>query len=101
MQRDEMKEKKQIVVWPVYFDASRARNGGRLVPAASAVKAPRVSEIARAAEKLGLHPETVKDKAHPATWTDKSGMVLVDNRGPKSELLRKIGAEIVKMRGKQ
>ena len=94
-----MKEKKQIVVWPVYFDATRARNQGRLVPAANAVKAPKVSEIARAAERLGLHPETVKEKAHPATWADKSGMVLVDDRGPKSELLRKIGAEIVRMRG--
>ncbi len=99
MQKEEMREKKQIIVWPVYLDAARARNGGRLVPAGSAVKAPKVSEISRAAEKLGLHPEVVKDKAHPATWTDRSGMVLVDNQGPKSELLRKIGAEIVKMRG--
>ncbi len=99
MQRDEMKEKKQIVVWPVYLDAARARNEGRLVPAANAVKAPKVYEIVRAAEKLGLHPEAVKDKAHPATWSDRSGMVLVDDKGPKSELLRKIGAEIVRMRG--
>ncbi len=94
-----MKEKKQIVVWPVYLDAARARNQGRLVPAANAVKAPKVAEIARAAERLGLHPETVKEKAHPAAWADRSGMVLVDDRGPKSELLRKIGAEIVRMRG--
>ena len=99
MQREEMKEKKQIVVWPVYFDAGRARSDGRQVPAASAVRAPKVSEIHRAAEKLGLHPETVKDRAHPATWTDRSGMVIVDNKGPKSELLRKIGAEIIRQRG--
>jgi signal recognition particle subunit SRP19 len=99
MQKEEMKENKQIIVWPVYLDAARARAEGRLVSAACAVKAPKVTEIQRAAEKLGLHPEIVKDRAHPATWTDKSGMVLVDNKGPKTELLRKIGAEIIKARG--
>jgi|AGTN01.3.fsa_nt_gi Signal recognition particle 19 kDa protein len=99
MQKEEMKEKKQIVIWPVYLDAARARNDGRLVSEECAVRAPKVSEIHRAAEKLGLHPEIVKDRAHPATWTDKSGMVLIDNKGPKSELLRKIGVEIIKARG--
>ena len=99
MQKEEMQQKKQIIVWPVYLDAARARNEGRLVPAECAVRAPKVSEIHRAAEKMGLHPEIVKDRAHPATWTDKSGMVVVDNKGPKTELLRKIGAEIIKARG--
>ncbi|HEY3274173.1 MAG TPA: signal recognition particle subunit SRP19/SEC65 family protein [Methanocella sp.] len=99
MQKEEMQEKKQIIVWPVYLDATRARNEGRLVPAECAVRTPKVSEIHRAAEKLGLHPEIVKDRAHPATWTDKSGMVIMDNKGPKTELLRKIGAEIIKARG--
>jgi signal recognition particle subunit SRP19 len=99
MQKEEMREKKQIILWPVYFDAGKARNEGRLAPVECAVKAPKVSEIFRAAEKLGLHPELVKDKAHPATWTDKSGMVIVDNLGPKSEIVRKIGAEIIRMRG--
>jgi signal recognition particle subunit SRP19 len=99
MQKEEMQQKKQIIIWPVYLDATRARNEGRLVPAQCAVKAPKVSEIYRAAEKMGLHPEIVKDRAHPATWTDKSGMVVVDNKGPKTELLRKIGAEIIKARG--
>lgn len=99
MQKEEMREKKRAVVWPVYLDAARTRKEGRLVPAASAVRAPKASEIHRAAEKLGLHPEIVKDKTHPAACADRGGMVLVDNKGPKSELLRKIGAEIVKMRG--
>jgi signal recognition particle subunit SRP19 len=99
MQKEEMQQKKQIIIWPVYFDAARARNEGRLVPAQCAVKAPKVSEIYRAAEKMGLHPEIVKDRAHPSAWTDKSGMVVVDNTGPKTDLLRKIGAEIIKARG--
>ncbi len=99
MQKEEMREKKQMVIWPVYLDAGKARNEGRLAPLESAVKTPKVPEIMRAAEKLGLHPELVKDKAHPATWTDKGGMIIVDNKGPKSEIVRKIGAEIVRMGG--
>lgn len=101
MQKEEMQEKKRIIIWPVYLDAARARSDGRLVPEASAVRTPKVSEIHRAAEKLGLHPEIVKDKAHPSTWTDRSGMVVVDNRGPKSEIARQIGAEIAKARGEK
>ncbi len=99
MQKEEMREKKQIIIWPVYLDAARARKEGRLVAAEYAVRAPKVAEIQRAAEKLGLHPEIVKDRAHPATWTDRSGMVVVDNKGPKSDLLRQIGTEIIKARG--
>jgi signal recognition particle subunit SRP19 len=99
MQKEEIRQKHQIVIWPVYLDAGRARNEGRLTPAELSVRSPRVSEIQRAAEKLGLHPEVVGNKAHPADWTNPSGMVLVDNKGPKSELLRKIGAEIIRMRG--
>ena len=99
MQREEMKEKHQIVIWPVYLDANKARNEGRLTPMSSSVKAPRVMEIFKAAEKLGLHPEQVSGKAHPAAWADKSGHVLVDNIGPKTDLLRRIGTEIIHMRG--
>lgn len=99
MQKEEMREKKQIIIWPVYLDAGKARNQGRLVPMENAVKAPKASEIFRAAEKLGLNPELVKDKAHPAAWTDRSGMVVVDNKGPKTEIIRKIGTEIIRMRG--
>lgn len=99
MQREEMREKHQIVIWPVYLDATKARNEGRLAPLECSVKAPRVTEIVRAADKLGLHPEQVSDRAHPATWADKSGHVLVDNIGPKSDLLRRIGTEIIRLRG--
>ncbi|MGA9140196.1 MAG: signal recognition particle subunit SRP19/SEC65 family protein [Methanocella sp.] len=99
MQKEEMRENKQIIIWPVYIDAGKARSEGRLAPEGCSVKAPKVSEIFRAAEKLGLNPEIVKDKAHPATWADKSGMVVMDNRGPKSEIIRKIGTEIIRQRG--
>jgi signal recognition particle subunit SRP19 len=99
MQKEEMRENKQIIIWPVYLDAAKARNEGRLAPVECSVKTPKVSEIFRAAEKMGLHPEIVKDKAHPAAWADRSGMVVVDNKGPKTEIIRKIGTEIIRLRG--
>lgn len=94
-----MRENKQIVIWPVYLDMNRARNEGRLAPVTCSVKSPKVQEIFRAAEKLGLHPEQVSDRAHPATWADKSGYVLIDNVGPKSDLIRRIGTEMIRLRG--
>ena len=99
MQREEMKEKHQVLIWPVYLDATKARNQGRLAPLSCSVKGPKVNEIYRAAEKLGLHPEQVSDSAHPSTWADKTGHVLIDDIGPKSDLLRRIGTEIIRMRG--
>ncbi|HMK47390.1 MAG TPA: signal recognition particle subunit SRP19/SEC65 family protein [Methanocella sp.] len=99
MQREEMKEKRQIVIWPLYLDSGRTRKDGRLAPEAASVKSPRTSEIFKAAQKLGMNPEMVTGKAHPATWSDRSGMVLVDNLGPKSDIVRRVGTEIIRMRG--
>lgn len=94
-----MQENKRIIIWPTYLDLSRSRKEGRLASKASAVRTPRILEIQRAAEKLGLHPEVVSDNSHPSMWWEKTGYVTVDNIGPKSDLLRRIGAEIIRMRG--
>ena len=82
MQKEEMQENKQIIIWPVYLDAAKARTG-RLAPLECSVKTPKVSEIFRAAEKLGLNPEIVKDKAHPAAWTDQSRHGRRGQQGPE------------------
>jgi signal recognition particle subunit SRP19 len=99
MQREEMRQKKRVIVWPLYLDLNHTRKDGRLTRKEHSVKAPRASEVKRAAENLGLHPEIEPDKAHPATWWDKGGRVTIDNLGPKSVLLDKIGTEIIRLRG--
>lgn len=99
MQKENMQEAKRIIVWPIYLDYNRTRNEGRLTKKEHSVKSPKVSEIKRAAEKLEMHPEVEPGKAHPATPMDKTGYLTIDNIGPKSALLDKIGAEIIKMRG--
>lgn len=99
MQREEMQSNKRIFVWPVYLDLNHTRKEGRLTKKEHSVKAPKVSEIKRAAENLGLHPEVEADRAHPARPFDRSGRVTIDNLGPKSALLDRIGAEIIRLRG--
>ena len=99
MQKEQMRQNKKIVIWPIYLDLSRTRKEGRLTQKNLAVKAPKVFEINKAAEKLGLHPQIEVGKAHPSRWWDKCGWVTIDNIGPKTVLLGKIGAEIIRMRG--
>lgn len=99
MQKEQMRQNKKIVIWPVYLDLNHTRKEGRLTRNELSVKAPKVFEINKAAEKLGLHPEIEAGKAHPSRWWDKSGRVTIDNAGPKTVLLGKIGAEIIRMRG--
>jgi signal recognition particle subunit SRP19 len=99
MQKEQMQQKKRLFVWPVYLDLNHTRKEGRLTRKEHSVRAPKVSEIKRAADNLGLHPEIEANKAHPATWWEKGGRVTIDNAGPKSNLLDKIGTEIIRLRG--
>ena len=99
MQKELMQRKKRIFVWPIYLDLNHTRKDGRLTKKEHSVKAPKVSEIKRAADNLGLHAEIELNKAHPTTWWDKGGRVTIDNAGPKSALLDKLGVEIIRLRG--
>ena len=99
MQREQMQSKKRIFVWPVYLDLNRTRKEGRLTKVEHSVKMPKASEISRAAENLGLHPEVEAGRSHPSRPFDRTGRVTIDNLGPKSVLLDKIGAEIIRLRG--
>ena len=94
-----MQSKKRIFVWPVYLDLNHTRKEGRMTKVEHSVKAPKATEIKRAAENLGLHPEIEANRAHPAKPFDKTGRVTIDNAGPKSVLLDRIGTEIIRLRG--
>ena len=99
MQREQMQSKKRIFVWPVYLDLNHTRKEGRMTKKEHSVKAPKATEIKRAAENLGLHPEIEANKTHPGSPLEKTGRVTIDNIGPKSALLDKIGVEIIRLRG--
>ncbi len=82
------------VLWPIYFDADASRQEGRKIPKELAIKNPTVDEIFKAAKKLGLNP-IKEEKAYPSRWWRKEGKVLVDKKGRKLEIIRKI-AEYIK-----
>jgi len=82
------------VLWPIYFDVDASRLEGRKVSKELAIKNPTVDEIFKAAKKLGLNP-IKEEKAYPKRWWRKEGRVLVEKKGRKTEIIRKI-AEYIK-----
>lgn len=95
-----MKDKGKLVVWPAYIDQVRSRSNGRIISRKNSVKEPHLNEITKAAKQLGLNPEVESEKAYPKSWWEISGRVLVDNKGPKSVIVKQIALSIKKMREK-
>lgn len=88
---------KRVVVWPVNIDTNASRGEGRKVARSVAVPSPRVEEIARAAEELGLNPE-VEDRAYPRLWWRERRRVVVDKAGSKLETLRLLARKVAELR---
>jgi len=92
------KEKRHLVLYPLYFDAELSRDAGRRVARKVAVHGPTVEEIAQAAESLGLKPKVEADRAHPSAPWDRKGRVLVKAGYFKSSVVRKIGEKMKEAR---
>ena len=59
---------------------------------------PKILEIQEAAQKLGLNFEVVADKGYPKTPWAKTGMLLVEKKGSKEQVIRKIANQLLKVR---
>lgn len=88
------KEKRHIVLYPLYFDADLSRDDGRRIARRAAVHGPTVDEIAKAAEALGLKPKVETDRAHPSAPWDRKGRVLVKAGYYKTSVVRKVGEKM-------
>ncbi|MEM2419873.1 MAG: signal recognition particle subunit SRP19/SEC65 family protein [Candidatus Bathyarchaeia archaeon] len=93
-----MRKQDKVILWPAYFDSTKTRGEGRKVPKKLAVPSPKVSELREAAEKLGLEHELVLDVCYPKTPWLKTGMLLVVKKEPKNQLLKRIAAQLLKIR---
>ena len=91
---------KRIVVYPQYIDSRKSRNKGRRIPLSYAVPSPRVEEIVRAAEKLGLNP-VIEESKYPSEWWTSEERVVVDKKNSKLKTLKLIAEKINEMRGKK
>jgi len=93
-----MRKQDKFIIWPAYFDLGKTRMEGRRVSKTLAVQSPKMVEVEAAAAKMGLGFESVPDKGYPKMPWSKAGMVLVEKRGSKEQVLSGIAKQIQKTR---
>ncbi len=91
---------KKIVIYPEYLDSRLSRSEGRRINKELAIPNPRIDEIVKAAEKLGLNPIVEADASYPRNWWEHRGRVIVDKIGSKLNTLKEI-AKILKQTRKK
>lgn len=91
-----MPDKDKLVIWPLYFDAARTREQGRMLPLVDSVQEPSLDMLITAALKSGFKPEIEREKRHPKCWhlDEASGRILIERRGPKSAALKRIAVSM-------
>jgi len=93
-----MRKQDKVIIWPAYFDQAKTRKKGRRVPKSLAVQSPKIVEIKIAVEKLGLKHEFAPEAGYPKTPWLKTGMIMVEKKGSKEQVIRKIANQLLKMR---
>ena len=94
-----MRKRNKIVIWPVYFDSTKARGQGRKIPKKYAVPNPKLDEICKALDKLNLKYEVVADAAYPKMPWRRTGVIYVEKiKKPKLEILKLIGQKLAELR---
>ena len=96
-----MRKQDKIIIWPAYFDQAKTRNEGRRVPKSLAVHSPKFLEVQEAAQILGLELEVVPGKGYPKTSWMKAGMLLVEKKGSKEQVINRIAKQLQKTRNQQ
>jgi len=93
-----MRKQDKAIIWPAYFDSAKTRKEGRRVPRSLAVQSPKIVEIEEAAARLGLRHEVAVEAGYPKTPWVKAGMILVEKKGAKEQVIQKIAKQLLKMR---
>jgi signal recognition particle subunit SRP19 len=93
-----MRKQDKIIIWPAYFDQTKTRKEGRRVSKDLAVPSPKILELQEAAQKTGLKFEAVADKGYPKTPWMKTGMLLVEKKGSKEQVISRIAKQLLKAR---
>ena len=88
----------ELLIWPNYIDSTKSRSKGRQISKSDAVPNPKLIEIAKAAEALGLHPKIEGEKAYPKEWWNTTGRIIIKRIAPKPKVLRDIAQKIKEMR---
>jgi signal recognition particle subunit SEC65 len=62
------------------------------------VQHPKIAEVTLAVEKLGLKHEVAPDAGYSKTPWLKTGKILVEKKGSKEQVIRKIANQLLKVR---
>jgi signal recognition particle subunit SRP19 len=93
-----VRKQDKVIIWPVYFDQSKTRKNGRRIAKSLAVFNPKIDEIAKAVEQLGFKHEVSAELGYPRTPWLKTGFVLVEKKGSKEQVIKKIASELSRIR---
>jgi signal recognition particle subunit SRP19 len=93
-----MRKQDKAIIWPAYFDQTKTRKKGRRVPKNMAVQSPKILELQEAAQKQGLRNEIVATAGYPKTPWAKTGMLLVEKKGSKEQVISRIAKQLLKSR---
>jgi signal recognition particle subunit SRP19 len=93
-----LRKQEKAIIWPAYFDSNKTRKKGRRVSKNLAVQSPKILEIQEAAQKLGLNHEAALEKGYPKTPYLKTGMLLVEKKGSKEQVINKLAKQLLKTR---
>jgi len=91
-----LRGKGKLRIWPAYFDINYSRGEGRRVSRDKAIRDPSIADIEKAALKLGLKPVLQPGKAYSKQPWRRTGVLLVDKKGSKTEILRMLAGELRK-----
>jgi signal recognition particle subunit SRP19 len=93
-----MRKQDKAILWPAYFDSSRTRKMGRRVSKKLAVKSPKLKELINAVSKLGFQCELIPEVSYPKKPWVKTGLLLIEKKISKEQLINKIAEQLVKSR---
>jgi len=89
-----LRKRDEVVLWPVYFDLTKTRSGGRKVPKRLARPSPTLGMIEKALADSGLAYRVVSDAAHPSSAWKKTGLILVRKVKPRKQILQDIAERL-------
>ena len=93
-----MRKQDKAIIWPVYFDSGKTRGKGRRVSKNLAIKSPKIDEIIHVVSRLGFQFELVPEVSYPKKPWKNSGLLLVEKKLSKEQLIKKIAEELLEYR---
>ncbi len=96
-----MRKQDKAIIWPTYFDVSKTRKNGRRVPKNMAVVSPKINELQIAASRLNMRNEIIEGAGYAKTPWNKSGMMLVEKKCAKEQIIKQLAKQLIKVKSEQ